>query len=794
MLKDSLPRSTCSILTGLLAAMAVAPPATVSAANAENPTKRVAAEATVGGITAEEHAARHNRLRAELLAEIPDGTFQAPIRAELTQQDRADLAVQPNVNGPAPLRIGVVKTISPGVGFVRGQAGKRGAIQEARDGGFVWAVTVTSPDAQAIRVHFTDFSLPPNTEVYFFSLNGQAHGPYTGTGRNGNGDFWTRSIASDTGVIQLRYTGSKADRREISFAISDLGHIHGRPPRLGRAKPARAGRAGDPAAQSHDTWPCSDNAICVVDANCVSGTPADVAKNAIAKLEWIEGVFINTCSGGLIADTDPSTQMPYLLTANHCFASSNSTLETFFFYTTDACNGVCPDSLVTGGTPPPSSTIGVTVVATGSVGDFTLLTLDQNPPAGTTFLGWNNSPVAFTNGANLYRISNPNFGPQGYSQHDVDAAAVTCGGWPRGERIYSNSITGATMGGSSGSPVLNSAGEVVGQLSGCCGFNCANNCDSASNSTVDGALAFYWNSVSAFLDPAVGCTTNADCDDGLACNGTETCTVATGNCQAGTPVDCNDGIACTVDSCADPLGTCGNTPDNGLCNDGNACTTDACDTGTGCANSAITPCCGNATCETGEDCNTCSTDCFSSAPSTAECGNGICESFNRENCKRCAEDCAGTEQGPFCCGNLEDGDNPVPCSDPRCTEAGFQCIDAPTSASCCGDLICEGSENNINCAVDCGPPAVCGDGFCDPGEDQCNCAVDCGAPPATEVANVTCNDGLDNDCDGLSDCADPDCATDPACQPCLPDGSPCTNAAECCRNRCRDRDGAMICD
>jgi len=48
----------------------------------------------------------------------------------------------------------------------------------------------------------------------------------------------------------------------------------------------------------------------------------------------------------------------------------------------------------------------------------------------------------------------------------------------------------------------------------------------------------------------------------------------------------------------------------------------------------------------------------------------------------------------------------------------------------------------------------CGDGTCDADEDQCNCPEDCGMPPATET---NCADGIDNDCDTYTDCADSDC-------------------------------------
>lgn len=68
---------------------------------------------------------------------------------------------------------------------------------------------------------------------------------------------------------------------------------------------------------------------------------------------------------------------------------------------------------------------------------------------------------------------------------------------------------------------------------------------------------------------AAGCTTNAQCDDGLYCNGAETC--GGGLCQAGTPVSCNDGVSCTLDACNEALDACAFTPSNPLCDDGLFC-------------------------------------------------------------------------------------------------------------------------------------------------------------------------------------------------------------------------------
>ena len=58
------------------------------------------------------------------------------------------------------------------------------------------------------------------------------------------------------------------------------------------------------------------------------------------------------------------------------------------------------------------------------------------------------------------------------------------------------------------------------------------------------------------------------------------------------------------------------------------------------------------------------------------------------------------------------------------------------------------------------PDPVCGDGPCDLAETQCGCPEDCGLPPSSETS---CSNGADEDCDGLVDCADPDCGQDAAC-------------------------------
>lgn len=116
----------------------------------------------------------------------------------------------------------------------------------------------------------------------------------------------------------------------------------------------------------------------------------------------------------------------------------------------------------------------------------------------------------------------------------------------------------------------------------------------------------------------------------------------------------------------------------------------------------------------------------------------------------------------------------VLCGDGFCCPEENHCAcqaDCPPAAgevpgATCADGLDNDCDGPLDCAdADCAfdPACACGNAMCDAGETACTCPADCGPPAAAEVPGMTCGDGLDNDCSGGTDCADSDCAAEPGC-------------------------------
>ncbi|MBW1880338.1 MAG: hypothetical protein JRJ84_18410, partial [Deltaproteobacteria bacterium] len=297
-----------------------------------------------------------------------------------------------------------------------------GAIRFHSDG-FVWSAVLESPGATSLRLGFDDFDLPEGVALYLYNDLGQVTGPYTESGANHRGTFFANTLPTDLVHLQLRYDGTDiaATLAEIEFVLSEVAYLDDRFV-LGRP-PARPGQ------RTH----CTDNAVCVENAECDLNDPAGEAavadkRDAVGQMLFASGGSWYICTGGLLESLTGT--LGYFMTANHCIstAAEAASLQTYWHFTTPCGTTVCDTAWAPDATTNPPAGSGATIVDTNATTDFTLLKLDTDPPVTTKHLPWNHTPIALTAGEKLYRISHPSGSPQAYSAHEVFTGWDNCGG------------------------------------------------------------------------------------------------------------------------------------------------------------------------------------------------------------------------------------------------------------------------------------------------------------------------------------------------------------------------------
>ncbi len=274
----------------------------------------------------------------------------------------------------------------------------------------------------------------------------------------------------------------------------------------------------------------------------------------------------------------------------------------------------------------------------------------------------------------------------------------------------------------------------------------------------------------AMLISAAACSPcmNNPCDNGLACDGLETCTDDGGTfvCSDGTPVACDFPTFCT-----EPDGACVDPCAGADCDDQNHCTTDSCVTNED----------GTTTCDNGLACDGLET-CFADG-GQAVCTDGTpieCEfpTFCTEPDGACVDPCEGADctddnpcttdscvtnqDGTTSCDSTETGCD----DDDACTE-NDACDPAGEVGNCVGTLIeCPEGGECVNGSCPCSENATCDDG------DACNGVETCDTSAGTCVAGtpLDCDDDdlcTVDACDATAGCSNTakECAEGEMCDP-----------------------------
>jgi hypothetical protein len=413
------------------------------------------------------------------LSELGDAAVEARDRLEALRawNEAHRLPVHNGFERPLPAPRRVELTAGLLVNPVAEHAGGL-AIQTSFDK-VAWGGTVRVANAYRLRLHLSRVSLPAGARLWVHG-GGQTAGPFGSELIDPDNGLWTPSVGGEEAALDVELPAAALARQAgVGFTLDKVMEL------------VELGTAGAVAKDSS----------CDLDASCFSSSdfPAfDTARHAVAMIFFVDSGSSGQCTAQLLNDSR-SSGTPYMLTANHCIATSAGarSLDVFWDYYTPSCNGPQPAA----STLPRS--FGATLLATASAdtsSDFTLMRLNSIP-AGRAFLGWDADPNAAPAGTLLYRLSHPNGLAQTFNVTRSDSTVQTCSGFDRPSFLYSDQVKGATHSGSSGSAAVLANGQVVGQLYGSCGSD--NDC-SPLQFTVDGAFTHSFPALQQFLQPGGG--------------------------------------------------------------------------------------------------------------------------------------------------------------------------------------------------------------------------------------------------------------------------------------------------
>ena len=114
-------------------------------------------------------------------------------------------------------------------------------------------------------------------------------------------------------------------------------------------------------------------------------------------------------------------------------------------------------------------------------------------------------------------------------------------------------------------------------------------CQSGASPELDDGVVCTVDDCDEGADVVTHVVSDSACDDGLFCNGAETCDLLV-DCQSGSPPEVDDGLSCTEDVCDEGSDAVIHSPDDSVCDDSDACTVGVCDAVEGCIQVPVPGC------------------------------------------------------------------------------------------------------------------------------------------------------------------------------------------------------------
>lgn len=313
---------------------------------------------------------------------------------------------------------------------------------------FTWRITYEVKDANYLNLYMSDVKLGYGDRLFIYDqTKTQIRGAFTS--KNNGKYLSTDFIAGDHITVEYNTTDMKST---LPFTLLEVGV----------KLPSQFSRGfGDAGA-------------CEVQANCEEGADWQKQRDGVARILVKQGSATFWCSGTLINNARIDGT-PYFLTANHCGETASTSdysqwLFYFNFQSEDCAQPVFePEYQIING----AKLLSHSASGTSAGSDFKLLLLSNQVTADyhPYYNGWNRNGEPSPSGVTIHHpqgdikkistYTNPLISAQ-YNNISEDPAGKYWGVyWSETQNGH-----GVTEGGSSGSPIFNNAGLVVGSLTG----------------------------------------------------------------------------------------------------------------------------------------------------------------------------------------------------------------------------------------------------------------------------------------------------------------------------------------